>query len=109
MLANKAMYAAIAPPATTHKNSFTAEAHIPRNGNIVVASNRGLCPFDSNQSFRATVENVPVRVLPTVLNTVTAATEISAAIKAYSIEVAAVSLLRRLDSLASMAVARLSR
>jgi hypothetical protein len=37
-----------------------------------------------------------VRVLPTVLNTVTAATEISAAIKAYSIEVAAVSLLRRL-------------
>ena len=62
-----------------------------------------------SQSFRATVENVPVRLLPTVLNTVTAATEISAAIKAYSIEVAAVSLLRRLDSLASMAVARLSR
>ena len=59
-----------------------------------------------SQSFRATVENVPVRLLPTVLKTVTAATEMSAAIKAYSIEVAAVSLLRRLDNLASISLPR---
>ena len=42
-------------------------------------------------SFLATVENVPVRLLPTVVKTVTAATDINAAIRPYSIAVAAVS------------------
>jgi len=45
--------------------------------------------FRQAQSFRATVENVPVRLAPTVLKTVTIATETSAAIKPYSIAVAA--------------------
>ena len=47
-------------------------------------------------SFLATVENVPVRLLPTVVKTVTAATEIKAAIRPYSIAVAAVSSRHRL-------------
>jgi hypothetical protein len=39
-------------------------------------------------SFLATVEKVLVRLLPTVVNTVTAATEISAAMRPHSIAVA---------------------
>src|SRR5437588_2550729 len=45
------MYAAIAPPATIHNNSFTAAAHISRNGDIVFASSGGLGRFDSKSEF----------------------------------------------------------
>src|SRR5690349_4848086 len=55
-------------------------------------------------NFLATVENVPVRLLPTVLNTVTAATEINAAIRPYSIAVAAVWSRNRCTMLFSMFV-----
>jgi hypothetical protein len=44
----------------------------------------------------ATVENVVVRLVPTVPNTVTAATAIKAAIKPYSMAVARVFVLQEL-------------
>lgn len=59
-------------------------------------------PAHGAYSFLATVEKVLVRLLPTVVKTVTAATEIKAAMRPYSIAVAPVSFLRSLINIAGI-------
>jgi hypothetical protein len=51
---------------------------------------------ERSYSLVATVENVAVRLVPTVPNTVTAATAINAAIRPYSIAVAPILILQEL-------------
>src|SRR5437868_14862530 len=53
-------------------------------------------------SFVATVENVEVRLVPTVPSTVTAATAIRAAIRPYSIAVAPFSFFKSLVKIANI-------
>ena len=57
---------------------------------------------ERSYSFVATVENVAVRLVPTVPNTVTAATAINAAIRPYSIAVAPSSFFKSLVKVANI-------